>query len=223
MAVDRRCLALEVTDEFLVDLEHADGEVLEIAKAAVAGAEVIQGDAAPQPSHAFDEHLRDALVMHKRRFGDFEHDQPRVYTVIDQPLLHVPEEAGLADRCRGHVDGDRMPCRGIHHRQLKHSPIDVADQSVLFGDRQERRRGDHLARRRDQAHEQFVVSGPARRDLDDRLRVEHQTILVKRIADPSDPAQGLELSTLPQGAALLFGDVAERDHTARPILKIHGR
>ena len=110
----------------------------------------------------------------------------------------------------------------VQDRQLKHPPIDVADQAVLFGDRQERPGGDHLAAGRDQPHEQLVVSGRAGGDLDDRLGVEHEPILVERVADPPDPAERFELATLAQLTRLAFGDVTKRDHAAGPVLQVHG-
>ena len=116
-----------------------------------------------------------------------------------------------------------MPGCGVEDRQLEHPSIDVPDQAVLLGDRQERFRGDHLAVGRDQPDEQLMVNGRAGGDLDDRLGVEHEPVIVERVADPSDPAQGFELATLAQLTGLAFGDVAKRDHAARPVVQLHGR
>jgi hypothetical protein len=202
---------------------HVDRKTLQVEKAAVAGAEVVERHRTVQPPHVRDEHPRDALVVDQRGLRDLEDHEPRIDTMRRQLLLDVPEEPRLADRLSGQVDLDAVAGGGITHRQLEDAAIDLLDEVVLLGDREERAGRDDLAVDSDHPHEQLVLNRLAGHHVENRLGVEDQTVGVERIADPPDPAHRLQLTADPQLTRLQLGDVAECDDAAGATAEVDRR
>ena len=123
---------------------------------------------------------------------------------------------------------------GQHRDRPAHDPaVDLADQVVALGHGEERPGRDQLAGRVDHPQQQLVLAGPARGEVDDRLRVEHEAVLVERVADlvgpgqaPADPAVGRRAvgDRVPVAAGVLglvHGQVGLHEHRVRreaPVL-----
>ena len=63
-----------VADELAVDLEEVHRQVLEVVEAAVAGAEVVEREAAAERAQRLREADRDLGLLDQRRLGDLEHE-----------------------------------------------------------------------------------------------------------------------------------------------------
>ena len=89
--------------------------------------------------------------------------------------------------------------------RLPHDPaIDLLDQPVLLGGGEEPDRRDDRPVAVDHPQQQLVRDDLASVHVDDRLRIEHQAILIQRVTDPTDPGQRLQLPPV----ALLVGPAA---------------
>ncbi|MNR32798.1 hypothetical protein D3C85_1504170 [compost metagenome] len=65
-------VAAHLADKRLVDLQHIDGEFLQIAEARIPGAEVIDGQAHTQLLDRLQGDDRGVDVAHQHAFGDFQ-------------------------------------------------------------------------------------------------------------------------------------------------------
>ena len=95
-------------------------------------------------------------------------------------------------------------------------PVDLADQPVLLGYRQEAAGQDDFVVAPDHPQQQ-LLAGPAAGEGHDGLGVQDEPVLVDRVADASEPREGVEL---PLGGGLfllLLGDVAEDDDDALDV------
>ena len=71
----------QVADEFHVDLEVADGQMLQVGEGSKPGPEVIQGERAAQPLKLLCELPSALKIAHRGRLGDLEREQTWVKTI----------------------------------------------------------------------------------------------------------------------------------------------
>src|SRR6266699_957504 len=244
-AVDR--IVGHVFDEPAVDLEEIHGQMLQIGERGHAGAEVVQREAAAERLHLIDEVGRFVESCNGGSFGDLEADGLRPHREVSELFAHVIEEALVADRATGEIDGaylengtafGLLPGNGGEYG-ANHPAIDRRHQIVTFR-RRDKRHGRHqLATFIEQADQDFAVGavlapGVQRLDV---LRVEHKSIFLERLLQPADPfhlavAQRqlavFRVIHLHAVAALLLGHVAGRVGRAhhvgqreRAVLYVH--
>ena len=132
-------------NEVAVDLQVAEGELLEVLKGAEARAEVVQRNRAAERVHAFAESLGPAHVPDRGGLGDLDDQALGGNLVADQLPLDVGEHALVCDRQSRQVDGNSSLAVGqlaAHQRDdlADHHAIDLLDQPVALGRRQERAR-----------------------------------------------------------------------------------
>jgi hypothetical protein len=88
----------QVTDELDVDLQLGDRQRLQVGEAAEPGAEVVEGQSAPELGQALRECLPRLDVLHERGLGDLEDEVRRISArllelVLDEGQQVVPIEA----------------------------------------------------------------------------------------------------------------------------------
>src|SRR5258706_367121 len=195
-AIDR--VVGHVLEDPAVDLEEINGQMLQIGKRGHAGPKVVQREAAAQRFHCVDEVSRlvesgdggglcnleaDGLGPHRRE--------------VTELLAHVIEEALVADRAAGDIDGayledhaafGLLPGNG-GERGANDPAVDRGHQIVAFRRRDERHGRHQLAAFVEQAQQDFAVravlaSGAQALDV---LRVEHEPIFLERLLQPADP------------------------------------
>ena len=121
------------------------------------------------------------------------------------------DEVRRLDGCRGEVGLDRSTAPGRQADSFgEDPPVDLGDEPVPLGPREEHARENDLAVASDHPKEElFAPLFVGERH--DRLGVQNEAILVEGITDAPDPAERGELSLEGGLLLLLLGDVAE-DH-----------
>src|SRR6266568_6791711 len=95
-----------VFDEPAVDLEEIHGQMLQIGKRGHPGAEVVQREAAAERLHLVDEVGRFVEPGDRGGLGNLEADGLGPHRrEVSELLAHVSEEALVADRAAGKIDG----------------------------------------------------------------------------------------------------------------------
>ena len=128
------------------------------------------------------------------------------------------EHVGIHDRLRRKVELDsvalrRQPCR------LSHDPsVDLGDQAELLGGREEAVGRDDLPLGGHHPDEQLVLDDGIHLEVDDRLCIEDEAVLIEGIPDAPHPAQLLELALEPQLLGQPFADVVEDEDRAAEVL-----
>ena len=148
----------QAADERAVDLQVAKGQVLEVVEGAEARAEVVERDRAAECLRTGAEGPRALHVGDRSRLGDLEDQARGVDAVAVEPALDVGEHVAVGDRQRGEVHRDRTAACGLgacgaeqRGDLVEHHPVDLADQAVALGRRQEAGRARSGRRRRSSA------------------------------------------------------------------------
>src|SRR6266511_1959004 len=103
----------DVTHERLVDFDAVEGEMLEVAEAGIAGAEVVDGEMDPHLRH-LAQGLRngDLRGIEEDALGDLEFEGGADEMAVIESALDQDGEVGLSQLDGGEVDGDpEMPAR----------------------------------------------------------------------------------------------------------------
>ena len=124
--------------EGAVDLDDVDAELAQVAERGVAGAEIVDGDAAAEILDAGDEAAGLVDVLDRRALGDLD----------DQPLARRRDACAAASSSPAHQSGSvveagetlRLACkrrRGDHlvDHEFEHAVVEQAHQAEPFGDR----------------------------------------------------------------------------------------
>ena len=182
--------ARQAPDEAAVYLQVAEGQVLEVLEGTEARAEVVERNRATECAHARAEVARAGHVGDRGGLGYLDHQPRRLHAVVGQAPLDHLQHGRIAHGQRGEVHGDaRRAQRGIggsaaHGEQrehlIQHHPVDLPDQPVALGRRQEARRWHERAIGPvGQAHERLVVGHTAVGERDDRLVAQHEAVLAQ--------------------------------------------
>ena len=196
-----------VPNELAIDLEEVHRQVLEVMEAAVAAAEVVEGEPATEMPEPLGQLDRDRGVCDQRGLSDLEHEPRRIGPGARQLMLDVGDQPCVPDRSCRDIDLHVDPARGEIGGLGDHPAIDVADRSVLLGRRQERGRRDQRAAGVAHADQQLALDRLARGEVDDRLSVQLEAILLERAPDLPEPGDVLELGVQRCLALLALGDV----------------
>ena len=105
--------------------------------------------------------------------------------------LELGEQAVVGERAAGEVDRQaqrRRRAAAISSSALRGDPaVDLLDEVEALGDLQERAGRDQVAVVVEHAHQQLVLGDLAGAQVEDRLRVQHEAVVLERVADPLDP------------------------------------
>src|SRR6266699_2242935 len=195
-AVDR--VVGHVFDEPAIDLEEIHGQMLEIGKRGHASAEIVQREAAAQRFHCVDEVSRLVESGDSGGLCNLEADGLRPHRrEVTELFAHVIEEALVADRAAGDIDGAYLEdCAAFGllpgnrgERGANDPAIDRGHQIVAFRSRDECHGRHQLAAFIEQADQDFAVRAvlaPGVQALD-VLRVEHEPVFLERLLQPADP------------------------------------
>ena len=206
----------QAADEVAVDLDVVEGQVLEVVEGAEARAEVVEGEAAAQAAQPVGEALGVLQVRDRGRLGELEDERRRIDPGLRQQPLGEGRQVPVADRLAGEVDleqelraGGRV--LGDQPDGLPHHPaVDGLDHVEALGDVEEGARHQELAGGVvPQAHQELVLGDPARAQVEDRLRVQHQAVLGEPLA------QALGLVEPRRAAAVVRAGAVDR-HAVAP-------
>ena len=136
-------IADHVAHEHTVDLQGVDREVLQVGKAAVAGAEVVQR----QPHAALPDTAQQAAggvaAGHHHALGQLEFEQARVEAGLFQHLVQPVMEISMLELHRRHIHRHRdgmtelLPRARLLARLAQHPGADRQDQPGVLGHRDE--------------------------------------------------------------------------------------
>ena len=128
-----------------------------------------------------------AHVRDRGRLGDLEHEPAGVDAGGGDLALDQLGELRVADRAAGQVELEPVAAvlvRGELLDRGAHDPaVEFSDQAELLGGLDELHRRDHLAVDPDHPQQDLVVGRGVGRELDDRLPVQDEAVLVERAAD----------------------------------------
>ncbi len=74
----------EISDERAIDLHDVDRQSLEVPQRCVAGAKIVEGDAAARMAQRIDKPRSFLDVVECRRFGDFDDETARKFGPVPQ-------------------------------------------------------------------------------------------------------------------------------------------
>ena len=97
-------------------------------------------------------------------------------------------------RLAGDVDGHRAPASGDGDGLHDHPAIDLVDQATSLGGGKEVQRSHQHAVAVAQTQQQLVLDDLASGEINDRLGVQEEAIMVEAVADPSDPGLAVGLA-----------------------------
>ena len=155
---------------------------LQIAERGVAGAEIVDRNAAAQIAQLRHELGVLLEMMQRRGFGEFDIEARRDILVGADVVDEAVEPGGIAGRGTRDVDAQmdaRIGAQGFD-RDLQRAAVDQADDAQLFG------RGHELAGGRDgavlapHAQQALIFEDAAVMGVDDRLIGEHQPSVMQR-------------------------------------------
>jgi len=145
--------------------------------------------------------------------------------VLVQLALDHLQQLGIARRAPGDVDLEDEAVLALellaeHGDRAPHHPlVDLPDQAVALGHGQEGGRRDQLAERVAHAQQQLVLVDLAAGEVHDRLGLQHQALLVERIADRVGPGEARGQP----GRGVLGGAVAGDLVAAALLGLVHGQ
>ena len=199
--------------------------MLEVVEAAVAAAEVVEREAAPERAQPLGERDREPGLLDQRGLGDLEHEPRRVGARALELALDVGDQPGVADRGGRDVDLDVDAAGGEGGALGDHPAVDVADRAVLLRGGQERARRDQLAVAPAHADQQLALHRLAGGEIDDRLRVHLEAVLLERPPDLAEAGDLVELGLQRRLARLALGDVDHlpEQHVDRAVGLEHRR
>ena len=148
----------ERADKGAVDLDLAERELLQVAQARIAGAEIVERDAHPERAQRFEPLQGLLRVFDQNPFGHFENDARRRNAAFGNDGGDKIDELAVADLDRREIDrhGQVRPAHAIGQRAPQHEFAELGHQAALLGERDEDRRPDGAAGR----------MGPAQQRLD---------------------------------------------------------
>ena len=94
-----------VLDHGAVDLERVQGVLVEVGQAALAGAEVVEGDAQAEPPQLGEPLDGQLGAAHELDLRDLELEALGGEARLVEDPPHQPDEGGVRELARGHVDG----------------------------------------------------------------------------------------------------------------------
>jgi hypothetical protein len=177
--------------------------VLQVGEAAVAGAEVVEREAAAQLRQLLGQPAGLVDVARGGRLGDLEDEVARVGAGLREARLHEVRQPGGADALAGEVDLHAALARDPR-RAGDHPAVDRGGKVEALSGRQELARHDQLAVLAEHSHEQLLLHHRSAGQLDDRLAVQHEAVVLDRVPDPERP---LDLRAQRVLALLALGDV----------------
>ena len=142
MAVDdRRVLGIlaEPVDEGPVDLQHVDGEPLQVAERRVAGAEVVDGQLDAERAQVLQHLEPGRRVGHQRGLGDLEAERRRLEAAALERLPRPGRRRSgwaiwraerLTRMRRARVGALAPPLAGLTAGLLEHPGAEVEDQAA---------------------------------------------------------------------------------------------
>src|SRR5207237_7119729 len=173
------------------DLEEVDGQPVQVAERAVAGAEIVDAErdaALAQAGQALD---GDGGVLHQDALGDLEPQRARVEAGGVQRLLDLLDQIGLEHLAAGEIDGERerrkLRVRLLEPPHLRaglvqYPAAEGSDDPGLLGERDEFGWRDVAALLAVPAREGLESDDLARRERHDRLVLHAQLPALAREA-----------------------------------------
>ena len=131
--------AREIVDERTVDLDGIDGQALQVAQRRMAGAEIVERDAAAGVAQRADEPGRFLDIVERRGFGDLDNeargDVGPVAHLRDQRAQPRPIGRGQARNVEAEPDGGMSV--ELRHHHIEDIAVDQPDKTKLFEFRHE--------------------------------------------------------------------------------------
>jgi hypothetical protein len=206
----------EACDEGPVDLDDVRPQLLQVAERGVAGAEVVDRDADPEPAQRLEAFDRRLHVARERALGHLERQQSGIERGVDEdPFDHgvkprvVELPAGDVDR---HVQRPAAPRRGGGDDLaglFEYPRADGDDQAARLRDRDELLRHDQALVRVLPSQERLGTAHLAALQLHDRLEMHPQVAVLE---GPAECTRHLH----PADGALLVGGTEQR-HTVATV------
>ena len=132
-----------VADERLVDLDRIHRQLLQVAQAGVAGAEVVDEQLDAEPLEAHQRVQRPGRILHQRALGELELDPRRPRAPGGEQPLDPIEQLRVAQIVGGEIDRDRpveagfVPCMALAEHRLQHPMGERRDEARVFRQRDE--------------------------------------------------------------------------------------
>ena len=144
-----RC-AVDAGHELAVDLQLVERQILQIAEARIAAAEIVDGEADAQRAQLAEQGEGPLGILRGGGLGQLELERARLEAVpFERPLDHLPE-IGVPKLGRGEVDRDLQaieaalaPAPHLAAGRVQRPAPDLVDQVGILEDRNEVGRRDH--------------------------------------------------------------------------------
>src|SRR3954447_19238321 len=177
----------EAHDERAVDLQHVDRELVEVAERGVARPEVVEREQHARLLQLLERRQVLDAVLEQDALRHLERQRRRLDAGLLQRTPDVRDEPGLAELAGGGVYALPWaalppPPRGLLAGALEQPLPQRADQPGLLGERDEVVRRDEAALRVLPADERLDAGDLPRRQLEQRLVVEDELLLVEAVA-----------------------------------------
>ena len=199
-----------------VDLDHVDLKLPEMLQRRLADSEIIETDLMAGRSHGLDRLVGRPQVVDPLRLGYLEEQLTANVFVLAQPVNECRDEAFIADRLGGKVDGEReCPIFLVARPQVvdghpAHGHVEVFDQTQVFGLANELEGRSEFAV---DAREDLVVVRLPGAELDDRLESHGEGLGTDRAFD----SDHVRLHVLHQARQSLR-QIPEREFPSRTLL-----
>ena len=173
-----------------VDLEHGDGQTLNVDKGRIAGAEVVQGNVDAQLAQTLQALIDGLPFNHHGGFGQLELQTSLGDLVLVHDVGHRLHELLVLELLEGHIDGELDVVIALQRQLvqvlagLMHHPVAQWDNQPAF-----LRHRDELSRRQQTpigvlpAHQPFRTDDAVAGDVDARLVVQHEFLIADGAAD----------------------------------------
>ena len=175
--------------EGLVDLHTVERETFQVGQRRVAGTEVVHRQVESQPFQFVQHFLRVLLVAHHRAFGDFQLERLGRQAGFPDGFGNELNQALVRHLSRGNVDRDTqlrqaalLPGAILHTGRLRDPAAHRHDQAGFLRD------GDEISGRHEPelraypAYQGLQAGDPTGCDIDLRLVVQHEFVVVQRVA-----------------------------------------
>ena len=177
---------LDIVHERLVDLDAVRREAGDVRQRGVAGAEIVERNAATEPAQPFERGTDPHGILDQQRFGYFNFDQRSRHARRRGFRLDDARRVAMQQLLAGYVDRDgygdakilpfaQLPAGGAHDPAAQ-----VDDQTALFGDFDEADGGDLAVIGVAPAQEPFHAHETVVREPELRLVLEREQVVVHR-------------------------------------------
>src|SRR3954447_1518280 len=181
----QRPIGVDALEEGAVDLHFLQREIVQIAEARVAGAEIVQRDSDADRVQLRQHVMRQLSVAQQRGLGDFDLEAMRWQSGNLQRVTDLAQHVALMELLRREIHRDADAFRPFHafHAGFAQNPAaEIHDQAHVFRNRDDIDRRNGAANRMIPAQQRFTRPYPSRLEIDERLIEQLEFLVGQRLA-----------------------------------------